>query len=134
MKKGLTPIISTFLLLIISVGLGTMVMSWGNVKAGHGCKGVSIGVVELNGRQLCSTDSTIEATLENDGYSAITSVQAVILDESSSSSVMQDVFINPGEFSRISIPAAKVLKIRFIPYAEQACIESRIEYTDIRRC
>jgi len=134
MKKGLTPIISTFLLLIISVGLGTMVMSWGNVKADKGCKGISMDVVNVDGRQLCSTDSAIEATLENNGYTEITSVQAVVLDESSSSSSVQDISIDPGGYARISVPASKVLKIRFIPYADTLCLSDRIEFTDIPKC
>ncbi len=134
MKKALTPLISTLLLLAFAVALGAMVMSWGSVRQSQGCDGVHLGIVDLNGRQLCSKEASVELTLENNGNVAIPRIQAAILSESAASSVSVDVNLSPGEFRRISLEASKVLKIRIIPYAEQACINQRIEVAGIPRC
>src|SRR3989338_326155 len=79
-KKALSPIIATVILIVISVGLGAVVMSWGEgyiekqaqfVQASgkaelSACEGVDVKIVSSStGPKVCKGTNYIEATIEN---------------------------------------------------------------------
>jgi len=79
-KKALSPLIATIILIVISVGLGAVVMSWGEgyiekqaqfVQASGkseltACDGIDIKIVTTStGQKICKGTNYIEATLEN---------------------------------------------------------------------
>ena len=75
MKKGLTPLLATVILLAFAIALGGVVISWG--KASYtplekGCEGVSISLVTLQGKPLiCTQGANVQFTLQNDGQTAL---------------------------------------------------------------
>lgn len=136
-KKGITPLISTVLLLIFAIGLGATIMSWGNAqRTSLNCKEVELAFTQLNGiEQTCLEGATLKLTLENNGNSKIEKLTLVGLTESSYFSKDIDLGIPSGEFRQLSIdtPAEKILKIRVIPYSSGKCVSKRAE-TQLRRC
>jgi flagellin-like protein len=78
-KKAVSPLVATILLVAFSVGLGALVMSWGEdyieeqasfVQGGSevktGCDAVDLGLIKIGGvPQVCKTSNTIELWLDN---------------------------------------------------------------------
>jgi flagellin-like protein len=78
-KKGVSPLVATILLVAFSVGLGALVMSWGEdyieQKAGFvqggdevktGCDSVDMDLIRIGGvPQVCRTQNSIEIWLDN---------------------------------------------------------------------
>lgn len=142
-KKAITPIISTFLLIGFAIGLGLLVMSWGNSYS-HSfstCDDVSLDITSLEGQQdICIKDGNIVATLENNGAQEITRVKVALLTDEQSESTDERISLKAGEFKRvvfrsIGTEASKILKIRLIPYSsEELCSERRIELQSLANC
>lgn len=94
-KKGVTPLVATLILISFSVGLGAIVMSWGQnyientaefITAAQaqplGCDSVSIGLITIGGgRQLCvvTPSRTIKALIENGPKVDVQNIQARIV-------------------------------------------------------
>ena len=143
-KKAITPLISTVLLLAFAVGLGTLVMSWGNSQKFQetvSCDYVEIGITELdNSKQLCLQDNSIKTTLENNGNIDITSIELVVLTKNSVIKTNTEADFKSGEFEYFTFPLniddpAKILKIRLIPYTEtEACVNKKVEIEKITEC
>jgi len=78
-RRGVSPLVATILLVAFSVGLGALVMSWGEdyieqraefvqgveeVKVG--CEAVDFSIIKIGGSpQICRTGNTIEAWIDN---------------------------------------------------------------------
>ena len=138
MRKAITPLISTILLLVFAIGLGTLVMSWGNSDHVEGCEDMSIDVTTLNGKpQICYDNNNLNILLENNGKVKISKIDIILLNDIDYTSISTDVNIEPGRFQRVSIPLqnSKILKIRVIPNTYMdSCISKNIEFEQIETC
>jgi hypothetical protein len=142
-KKAITPLVSTILLLVFAVFLGTLVMSWGNnasYQSGSGCKDTKIAVTTLEDRQqLCLKEGNIKAILENNGADAIDSLRIIALTDHTVIADQHAVSIPPGQYKHLDLPidiqrASKILKIRIVPINDKECISSNIEIENIGVC
>ncbi|MCK5283395.1 MAG: hypothetical protein KAK00_08365 [Nanoarchaeota archaeon] len=143
-KKAITPLISTFFLIIFAIGLGTLVMSWGNSnlqKTDLSCKNAELSITTINNsRQICLEGNKIKSFLENNGNIAIDSIRLVVLTSDSVLTGDSEVNILPGEFKQVTFPESmgdisKILKIRLIPQVDnELCVESRAEVERIGVC
>lgn len=89
-KKGLSPLVSTIILIALSVGLGLLVMGWGRAyieeKAAFvqgvqetlsGCEAVSFSVITVSGKpQVCVEGSIIKGAFDNGPNVVLHDVQA----------------------------------------------------------
>jgi len=138
-KRGITPLISTFILIAFAIGLGTMVMSWGNSERFKeaSCESVEISVTSLNDNyKICSKEDMITATVENNGRTDIEMIRIVMLTGSGTFDQNLDTNIKVGEFGDITFPLQQnLLKLRLIPYLdEDQCIKKRFEIENIPEC
>jgi len=142
-KKAITPLISTIMLLLFAVGLGTLVMSWGNSEKFKlaSCEHSSISITKIdNVAQLCIKDGIIKGTLENNGNNDINSIKVVMLTSDSLIEENLNLGIKSGSYSNFEFKSkqldpAKFLKIRIIPLlGEQLCVDNRIELERIGEC
>lgn len=94
-KRGVTPLVATLILISFSVGLGAIVMSWGQsyientaefITAAQaqplGCDSISIGLITIGGgKQLCviSASQTVKALVENGPKADVDNLQARIV-------------------------------------------------------
>ena len=92
-KKGVSPLMATLLLIIFSIVLGAVVMSWGEayieekaefVRGGQetvaGCDAASIKIISVGGvPQICSRDDVIEVYLDNGPFAELYDVHARVL-------------------------------------------------------
>jgi len=139
MKKALTPLVSTIVLIGFAIGLGTLVMSWGNSEALiHTCSDIELEVTKLSEmQQICIQDGKINLILENNGINKITQLQIVTLTENDVYNGEIDIEILPGEFKRTNINTgvSQLLKIRLIPVLDNIpCTEKRVELENIEEC
>ncbi|SRR3989338_8277374 len=139
MKRALTPLISTILLLGFAIILGSLVMSWGNSAefAFRQCDDVAIGFTRINQTdQICYADGYFQAVLENNGQHDIRSVRVILLAENDVITVDYLLELREGEFGRLSVEGAdNIQKIRIIPTVRGTqCIGQRIESDYPDRC
>ena len=78
-RKGVSPLIATILLIVFSIALGAVVMSWGEAyvedkaefvqgvqEAGSGCANARFNIVNIAGQpQICSKQNLIEMIVDN---------------------------------------------------------------------
>ncbi|PIN74486.1 hypothetical protein COV18_07580 [Candidatus Woesearchaeota archaeon CG10_big_fil_rev_8_21_14_0_10_37_12] len=90
-RKGITPLVATILLVAFSVGLGALVMSWGeeyvreNAEFAQGaaevkseCLAASISLINIAGQsQACISDKGLELWIDN-GPKEVYQIQARI--------------------------------------------------------
>src|SRR3989344_6742517 len=76
-RKGMSPLISSILLIGFAAALGMVVMSWGKSVAATGgtigsCEDTSLSIIGLDQQpQACLAESEIELTVENTGKTPI---------------------------------------------------------------
>jgi hypothetical protein len=139
-KKALTPLISTLLLITFAVGLGALVMSWGNTQQFSTCEEIDIAVTSLkDDSSVCLKDNLINLIIENNGAADIEKMDIVILTPNSVFERNYDVNIKSGQFKHITLSDidvdSEILKIRLIPYRQDSrCVESRFEIETIDNC
>ncbi|MBS3106533.1 hypothetical protein J4419_02610 [Candidatus Woesearchaeota archaeon] len=138
MKKGLTPLISTILLLGFALGLGMLVISWGQARAPPAmCSGLSVVAVDSQ-PQLCVKEGRLYGLLENTGDAPITRVQATMLMQDGVLTEDLDLVIQPGSFSQVwfsSTISSDVQKVRLVPStAAGLCVEGKIDADFVGDC
>ena len=142
-NKAITPLISTILLLVFAIGLGTLVMSWGNSEHQKmtSCEDTALSITELNSsKEICLEGTNIKTVLENNGNSHIESLEMIMLTSDSVITQEIDVDIKPKEFKHLVLPSeigdiSKILKIRLIPNIDSgSCVEKRVEIERIEGC
>jgi hypothetical protein len=139
-RKGITPLISTFFLISFAIGLGALVMSWGNsttLKLSD-CSHVALAITELNSvPQFCLSADSVKVTVENNGNQEIVSIELVFLTEDSSVALEVPVSVKPGHYSYLTVPLPtqeNILKVRMIPYADKKCVDKIVEIDSLRAC
>lgn len=94
-KRGISPLIATVLLIVFSVALGAVVMSWGESyieekaefvsgaqETVGGCDLVDISVIMLGGApQVCLRNGLIDAWLDNGPSAEVYDIHARIVGE-----------------------------------------------------
>ena len=93
MKKAMTPMISTIVLIVFAAALGALVISWGNAEGlvtatENICSRVDISPIEISGvPQICYDGQNIIAMLKNNGDKEITGVKVITIAD-------QDIITN----------------------------------------
>ncbi|MBS3136296.1 hypothetical protein J4401_05025 [Candidatus Woesearchaeota archaeon] len=140
MKKAITPLISTVILIAFSIVLGTLVMSWGNSETftANSCRDLEIGITTLQGSMdICRNGEILQATIENNGVEKVAGILAFVLYSDGEASYDIKAGIMPGSYKRItqSIGIRSISKIRLVPYiAGSKCTGKRVEIEEVRIC
>ena len=86
MKRGMSPLFSTLILMGFAIALGGVVMSWG--KAGYttekplDCKQTSIEAVDYGSNKgVCNRGDVLELTIQNNGEIDLNGVKVSLLGE-----------------------------------------------------
>lgn len=94
-KKGITPVISSILLIAFAVGLGAIVMSWGagvsfEESPENACEQTIMEVVTVGENpEACYTDNEIMLTLFNKGQYMIDGLKIAAIGETD----VQDIIV-----------------------------------------
>ncbi|MCF7861431.1 hypothetical protein K9M79_04210 [Candidatus Woesearchaeota archaeon] len=127
-KKGVSPLITTILLIAFAVALGVVVMNWGRTtanKIGFECPDeVSIKISELKGKpNVCidQQEKTIRITLENGPAYEVVQIFGQAITDNDVFQFTMDKTMKKREIHQIVVdydPATygKVNKLTLIPY------------------
>lgn len=94
-KRGMSPLFATFLLILISAGLGTVVMSWGEKyieekaefvqgvrEVALGCDVLNVNFIQLGGKsQVCSKGNVVNLFFDNGPESDVENFHARVLGD-----------------------------------------------------
>jgi len=147
-RKGLSPLIATFLLIAFAIGLGVVVMSFGNTfyKADTpaSCNGISLEPIKVTGRdEVCMAERNVRYMLMNRGADLNgirmlmigDSVMTTDLPKVGEGQVSQgNVDYNPSQYGQLR-------QIQFIPQVfdpatgqTMFCFDSLTTISSIRNC
>lgn len=157
-KRGVSPLIATILLILMSVGMGVAVMSWGEEyieekaefvqgvqETPTSCDLVAMNVIRIGGvDQMCLLDGKVKGMIDN-GYDVnIESIHARILGESGVS-VVENVLDKPlprGSAAQFMFPSGDVgaiTQIKFTPSIRMGgkivpCPQKTLLVENVRNC
>ena len=137
-KRGITPLVATLMLISFSVGLGAIVMAWGqqyieekaefitSVQAmPAGCDPVSVKILSISGaKQICVSGQAVRAMIENGPDVAVDNLRANIVSAGGTDSVesVLQASLAPAASSSVAIThkaQGAVRQIKLIPYVTQ---------------
>lgn len=107
-KKGVSPLIATVLLIVFSIALGAVVMSWGEAyieekaefvqgaqETVAGCDATALNIISVGGApQICVNNDIIEAFVQNGPSTEVYDVHARVLGDDGIS-VRESVLASP---------------------------------------
>lgn len=131
-KRGVSPLIATFLLISFVVALGSVVLNWGRnfeiSKPEDMCSDVSIKIRNIGGHETCYSGSGpnmhIKFILDNEGSINVNGLAIWIIGEKGTKLIDQDdISINAGQLLEIKDNKVtydfnnygKIKQVQFIP-------------------
>jgi len=158
-KKGITPLVATILLVAFSVGLGALVMSWGEdyieakaefvqgtAEVRSGCDAALIDIIQIGGApQSCVGEGMIQLWLDNGPDMELYNVHARIVGKDDVH-VIEEVLDQPllkSNAVKVEIPynpaVGAVLQVRLTPkiWTGQnvvTCTQSRLDIERLPYC
>jgi len=144
MKKAMSPMVSTLVLIVFAVALGAVVISWGNseglsVAADNSCGMVEISYVDIAGvPQVCYDGQNIKAMIKNEGDVGITGVKIVAIGNEGIVSNEHMVTIKAGDVVENSYPlgySGQIKKVIIEPkIINKLCAKHSIDTENIGVC
>ncbi len=155
-KRGITPLNATILLVVMSVLLGTVVMSiiekqfpeinfsnTGEQEIKKSCDLVDVKITKFQNQELiCSRENYIDIILENNANINVDDFQTSIIGEKETQNFNSlNLALTKSTSGRIKIPydqkTGKIIKIKITPKIEHnkiTCAEKAIERENIKNC
>lgn len=141
MKKAISPLISTVILIVFATILGVMVMGWGkdyDPGSLSSCQDASLKIITLDGKPMaCYSDGILYATVENDGQTVISGLRISAIGEEIMATPL-DVNIPVAIVTRLELPIDSTsipLKVLITPMVENTfCPKNQAEIEYIRIC
>jgi len=157
-KKGVSPLIATILLILISVGMGVAVMSWGEEyieekaefvqgvqETATNCDLVLLNFVKIGGvEQICTLDGSVKGLIDNGHHATVNAIHARIIGDKGISTV-ENVLDRPlprGSAAQLAFKTGDVgaiSQIKFTPSIimggkHVVCVKQAIFAENIRNC
>ncbi|MBW2984350.1 hypothetical protein KY361_04500 [Candidatus Woesearchaeota archaeon] len=146
-KKGISPLISTLLLIFFAAALGIVVMSWGKTAQlekveAAACDKVCLDIVKIAGEpQLCYSDGVLRYTLENTGAVYIDGLKLFIVGDEIEK-IEQDAYIAPADIvnlesayeTKTTIKKVKITPGIVVGEGREFCPKKGVEVDSIKEC
>ena len=131
MKKAMSPVVSTVILIGFAIALGGIVMSWG--KGGYTvenpiveCKQTSLSLISYGeNKGICTQDDSLYFTIQNNGEVELDGIKVSLLSDEGIYSDVIDRPIRVADIVKLDLPyggMGKIEKVIFVPkfnYLEQ---------------
>ena len=148
MKKAMSPLFSTIILIGFAIALGGVVMSWGRAaytaeKQVIGCQQTSLSLVSYGeNRGICSKEGRLYFTIQNNGGTDLEGIKVSVLGTSGIYSSVIDRKIDVADIVKLDIwygDVGKIEKIIFVPKFNdldegQLCPKSGFSIEDVGEC
>jgi len=157
-KKAVSPLIATVLLIVFSIALGAVVMSWGEayieekaefVKGAQetvaGCDATMLKSIQISGApQVCVREDIIEAFIENGPNTEVYDIHARILgvDGVATRESILEAPLMPADAKKVMFrfePVGQIRQIKLTPMVLRAgaltpCTEQGIIVENVNPC
>ena len=157
-RRGISPLAATLLLILMSVGLGVAVMSWGEKyieqraefvqgvqEAMTSCDLVSFSIITIGGvQQLCQEGAILKGLIDNgadadiaDFHARVVAEKGIFAQERLLDKPVPRGSAAPVQFSIGDIGAVKQLKLTpkiLIQGAQAVCSKQAMVFENIRAC
>ncbi|MBU0615517.1 MAG: hypothetical protein KJ601_05465 [Nanoarchaeota archaeon] len=143
MKKGLSPLMSTILLLLFAGTLGGAVMTWGSTMKAEeqettaGCENVLLKEIEIDGKSVCLASDEMNFVVQNIGKRDISKLTITLIGEKDINKYNYDEIIPVGDILRNSVQTdiGAIKKVIFVPGVKEGlCAEKSLEVEQIASC
>ena len=148
MKKAMSPLFSTIILIGFAVALGGIVMSWGKgsytpEKEVILCEQTSLSLIGYGeNRGICNKESRLYFTIQNNGEAGLDGIKVSLLGANEIYSSVIDRKINSADVVRLELQypdIGKVEKVIFTPKfiylnKERLCPKNGFSVEDIGEC
>jgi len=141
-RKGITPLVATILLVAFSVGLGALVMSWGEeyieekaefvqgtAEVRSGCDAASIDIIKIGGQpQACYGSGVIQLWIDNGPDMDLFNIHARIVGENDVE-VIEQILLRPllkSNAVKVNIPYSPIGSIKQIKLTPKIWTEREI--------
>ena len=120
-KKGISPLISTIVLISFAIALGLVVMSWGKTYAAEEtktCEDIRIAVLDIEGTELCYGNGQLAYAIENRGKTSIDRLKIFVITSEGIDKLEQEGNIDIADISRLKTnynTNARISKIKITP-------------------
>ena len=140
-KKGMSPVVSTLILIVFAAALGAVVMSWGTSATEEielrACLVTGLDFIYIgDAPDVCIGDGII-LTLKNNGEIPIDGVSVVVIEKEQITDFEVDEQIDVGGIKRIKVgytPTA-LQKIVVSPNARgMVCAKQGVEVEEVKEC
>lgn len=148
MKKAMSPLFSTIILIGFAIALGGVVMSWG--KEGYNaekpvveCEKTSLSLVSYNANKgICNKEGRLYFTIENNGEFDLEGIKVSVLGDKDIYSAVINKQMNVADVARLELQymdVGKIEKVIFTPRfaylgKERLCPKSGFSVENIGEC
>lgn len=123
MKKAMSPLVSTIILIGFAIALGGIVMSWGmssyTPEKEVGCQQTSLSLIDYNnGKGVCNKEDRVYFTIQNNGEIKLDGIKVILLGDNEIYSTIINKEINVADVVRLDvqyIDIGKIEKVMFVP-------------------
>ena len=157
-KKAVSPLIATVLLIVFSIALGAVVMSWGEayieekaefVKGAQetvaGCDATMLKIIQISGSpQVCVREDIIEAFIENGPNTEVYDIHARILgvDGVATRESILEAPLMPADAKKVMFrfePVGQIRQLKLTPMVLRAgalmpCTEQGVIVENVNPC
>jgi flagellin-like protein len=144
-KKGISPLVSTLLLIFFAVALGLVVMSWGKTaqieEIEASCDEIDLDIITINDEsQICTAEGKLKFTLENTGSVKINGVKLFIIsNEIEKIDLEADIPAADIVNLETAYSSTQIQKIKITPKVsdhlqEEFCAKKGVELENINEC
>ena len=146
-KKGISPLISTLLLIFFAAALGIVVMSWGKTAQLEEieevtCDRVGLDIIKVGEEpQLCHSNGVLKYTLENTGAIAIDGIKLFVIGNEIEK-IEQDAYVAPADIvnlesayqTKTTIKKVKITPRIIVGEGREFCPKKGVEIDSIKEC
>ncbi len=152
MKKAMSPLFSTIVLIGFAIALGGIIMSWGKEGYGvleqtKGCEQTSLALISYGeNRGICNKGNVLYFTIQNNGEINLDGVKVFVISENEVYPTIIDKQINVADIVNLNLELQseytldkKIKKIIFVPKfehltQEKLCPKNGFAVEDIGEC
>ena len=146
MKKAMSPLFSTIILIGFAIALGGIVMSWGkssySIEHPQGCDTTSLSLISYGEKQgACFNGNKISFTIQNNGEMDLTGVKVFVMggEEVHSTIVEEPIYVADIKKLDVDYSSEMIEKLIFVPVfdlygAQKLCPKNGFSIEDISGC
>ncbi len=139
MKKAISPLMSTLILVFFAGSLGAVVISWGSANVDisqDACSQVALNLLKIENKpQICTEGDQLRFILENKGEVDISGYNIVIIKDQGIIRSQESTYIAVGDVKEDILKIeGSIRQVNIIPRISQLCAKKSITIESVGGC